>query len=162
AVLLGLAFRSFFVGLISILPGLFPVMATGALLWFLGGGLEFASVVALIVIFGLGIDALVHFLNRLRLEEQKGDGPEKRVRRARERDPPCARAGWTGDHSHDDGAGLRARGDRLLRLAVAQNIRARLRRHSARLPYCRSRIPARDNIALSALRLEGWRRERGG
>jgi predicted RND superfamily exporter protein len=83
AVLLGLAFRSFFVGLISILPGLFPVMATGALLWLLGGGLEFASVVALIVIFGLGIDALVHFLNRLRLEEQQGDAPENAIRRAR-------------------------------------------------------------------------------
>jgi predicted RND superfamily exporter protein len=83
AVLLGLAFRSFFVGLISILPGLFPVMATGALLWLLGGGLEFASVVALIVIFGLGIDALVHFLNRLRLEEEQGDAPEHAIRRAR-------------------------------------------------------------------------------
>lgn len=83
AVLLALAFRSVFVGLISILPGLFPVMATGALLWALGGGLEFASVVALIVIFGLGIDALVHFLNRLRLEEQVGDAPEHAIRRAR-------------------------------------------------------------------------------
>jgi len=83
AALLGLAFRSFFVGLISILPGLFPVMATGALLWALGGGLEFASVVALIVIFGLGVDALVHFLNRLRLEERQGDAPEHAIRRAR-------------------------------------------------------------------------------
>jgi predicted RND superfamily exporter protein len=58
-------------------------MATGALLWLLGGGLEFASVVALIVIFGLGIDALVHFLNRLRLEEEQGDAPEHAIRRAR-------------------------------------------------------------------------------
>jgi predicted RND superfamily exporter protein len=83
SILLGLAFRSFFVGFISILPGLFPVMAAGSLLWVLGGGLEFASVVALIVIFGLGIDALVHFLNRLRIEEQTGDPPEETIRRAR-------------------------------------------------------------------------------
>ncbi len=83
ATLLALAFRSVFVGVISILPGLFPVMAAGAFLWLFEGGLEFASVVALIVIFGLGIDALIHFLNRLRLEEEVGDAPELAIRRAR-------------------------------------------------------------------------------
>ena len=71
AVLLGLAFRSVFVALITILPGLFPVVAAGAWLWFRSGGLEFASVVALLVVFGLGVDALIHFLNRLLLEEEK-------------------------------------------------------------------------------------------
>jgi hypothetical protein len=71
AVLLGLAFRSGFVALITILPGLFPVVAAGAWLWMRGGGLEFASVVALLVVFGLGVDALIHFLNRLLIEEAK-------------------------------------------------------------------------------------------
>lgn len=83
AVLLALAFRSFFVGVISLLPGLFPVVASGALLYALGGGLEFASVVALLVVFGLGVDALIHFLNRLRLEEGPGVPPELAIRRAR-------------------------------------------------------------------------------
>ena len=82
-VLLGLAFRSPFVAVVSLLPGLFPVLASGALLWALDDGLEFASVVALLVVFGLGIDALIHFLNRLRLEERKGDAPEHAIRRAR-------------------------------------------------------------------------------
>jgi hypothetical protein len=82
-VLLGLAFRSPFVAIVSLLPGLFPVLASGALLWSLNDGLEFASVVALLVVFGLGIDALIHFLNRLRLEERKGDEPEHAIRRAR-------------------------------------------------------------------------------
>ncbi len=82
-VLLGLAFRSPFVAVVSLLPGLFPVLASGALLWAQGAGLEFASVVALLVVFGLGIDALIHFLNRLRLEERKGDAPEHAIRRAR-------------------------------------------------------------------------------
>ena len=81
--LLGLAFRSPFVAVVSLLPGLFPVLASGALLWAQGAGLEFASVVALLVVFGLGIDALIHFLNRLRLEERKGDAPEHAIRRAR-------------------------------------------------------------------------------
>ncbi|WP_425284110.1 efflux RND transporter permease subunit [Hyphomicrobium facile] len=83
AVLLAIAFRSFFVGVISLLPGLFPVVTTGAMLWFLGGGLEFSSVVALIVVFGLGVDALIHFLNRLRLEEKPGVAPEVAIRNAR-------------------------------------------------------------------------------
>lgn len=83
AILLAIAFRSFFVGVISLLPGLFPVVATGTFLYLTDGGLEFASVVALLVVFGLGVDALIHFLNRLRLEEQSGDPPELAIRRAR-------------------------------------------------------------------------------
>jgi len=71
SVLLGLAFWSPFVTAITVLPGLFPVVAAGAWLWSRGGGLEFASVVALLVVFGLGIDALIHFLNRLLIEEAK-------------------------------------------------------------------------------------------
>ena len=83
AILLALTFRSFFVGVVSLLPGLFPVVTSGALLWLKGDGLEFASVVALLVVFGLGVDALIHFLNRLRLEEQAGESPEAAIRRAR-------------------------------------------------------------------------------
>ena len=83
AVLLAIAFRSVFVGFISLLPGLFPVVTSGALLWYLNGGLEFASVVALLVVFGLGVDALIHFLNRLRLEEGPGVSPEVAIRNAR-------------------------------------------------------------------------------
>ncbi|MEQ1651689.1 MAG: MMPL family transporter [Hyphomicrobium sp.] len=83
AILLAIAFRSVFVGIISLLPGLFPVVTSGAMLWLKDGGLEFSSVVALLVVFGLGVDALIHFLNRLRLEEQVGDSPEAAIRRAR-------------------------------------------------------------------------------
>lgn len=83
AILLGVAFRSVFVGLISVLPGMFPVVAAGAGLALLGRGLEFSSVVALIVIFGLGIDSLIHFLNRLRRQEKPGEDPVHAIREAR-------------------------------------------------------------------------------
>ncbi|MFN0219523.1 MAG: efflux RND transporter permease subunit [Hyphomicrobium sp.] len=83
AILLAIAFKSFFAGFISLLPGLFPVVTAGAVLWLTDGGLEFASVVALLVVFGLGVDALIHFLNRLRLEEHDGEPPEAAIRRAR-------------------------------------------------------------------------------
>ena len=34
-------------------------------LYFVGSGLQFASIVALTVFFGLGLGATIHFLNRL-------------------------------------------------------------------------------------------------
>ena len=83
AALIGLAFRSFSSAVISLLPSLFPVVATGAMLWAFGQGVEFASVVALLIIFGLGVDALLHFLNRLTREEKAGEDPVIAIRRAR-------------------------------------------------------------------------------
>ncbi|WP_315706200.1 MULTISPECIES: efflux RND transporter permease subunit [unclassified Bradyrhizobium] len=68
AMFIGLAFRSWVVMLACILPGIFPVVMSGTLLWAMGEGLQFASVVALTVSFGLGLSATIHFLNRLRLE----------------------------------------------------------------------------------------------
>ena len=54
AIFIGLAFRSVVVMLSCILPGIFPVVLSGTVLWLLGEGLQFASVVALTVSFGLG------------------------------------------------------------------------------------------------------------
>jgi uncharacterized protein len=82
AVFIGLAFRSFVVMLASILPGIFPVVLSGMLLWALGEGLQFASVVALTVSFGLGLSATIHFLNRLRHEERPDQDPAIAVERA--------------------------------------------------------------------------------
>ena len=83
ALLLALAFRSVFVGVVSLLPGLYPVVASGAFLWARGDGLEFASVVALLVVFGLSIDALIHFFNRLSIEEAEEPRADIAIRRAR-------------------------------------------------------------------------------
>ncbi len=82
AVFIGLAFRSVVVMFASILPGIFPVVLSGTVLWVLGEGLQFASVVALTVSFGLGLSATIHFLNRLRLEEKPGVDEAQAVERA--------------------------------------------------------------------------------
>ncbi|EKS30664.1 efflux RND transporter permease subunit [Afipia felis] len=82
AAFIGLAFRSLTVMFVSILPGIFPVVLSGTVLWLLGEGLQFASVVALTVSFGLGLSATIHFLNRLRLEEQPGVDEGLAVERA--------------------------------------------------------------------------------
>jgi len=82
AIFIGLAFRSVVVMLSCILPGIFPVVMSGTVLWLMGEGLQFASVVALTVSFGLGLSATIHFLNRLRLENTPGVSPQLAVERA--------------------------------------------------------------------------------
>ena len=52
------------------------------MLWLLGKGLQFASIVALIVSFGLGLSATIHFLNRMRREDKPEDDPGVAVERA--------------------------------------------------------------------------------
>src|SRR5204862_3012429 len=82
AIFIGLAFRSAVVMFACILPGIFPVVLSGTVLWLMGEGLQFASVVALTVSFGLGLSATIHFLNRLRLEDSPGADPAIAVERA--------------------------------------------------------------------------------
>jgi predicted RND superfamily exporter protein len=81
AAFIGVAFWSPIVMLISILPGLFPIVFAGSLLLLLGQGLQFASVIALTVSFGLGLSATIHFLNRLQIEDVDPD-PAVGVERA--------------------------------------------------------------------------------
>jgi uncharacterized protein len=82
AAFIGAAFRSFAVMLSAVLPGIFPIFAAGALLRALGLGLQFASIVALTVSFGLGLSATIHFLNRLRLESDPDEDPGIAVEKA--------------------------------------------------------------------------------
>ncbi len=81
AAFIGIAFWSPIVMLISVLPGLFPIVFAGSLLLLLGQGLQFASVIALTVSFGLGLSATIHFLNRLQIEDVDPD-PAVGVERA--------------------------------------------------------------------------------
>ena len=81
-IFLGLAFRSVMVAVVTVLPTLFPVFTAGAVLAASGEGLQFASIVALIVSFGLSLNAAVHYLNRLRLEDRPGEDPAIGVERA--------------------------------------------------------------------------------
>ncbi len=82
AAFIGLAFRSVIVMLSAMLPAIFPILASGVLLWVVGSGLQFASIVALTVSFGLGLSATIHFLNRLRLEDRPDQSPGVGVERA--------------------------------------------------------------------------------
>jgi predicted RND superfamily exporter protein len=70
-IFLGIALRSVVSGLASVLPSLFPIFATGAILGLFADGLQFASIIAITVAFALAIDSTIHFLNRFNLEEQR-------------------------------------------------------------------------------------------
>lgn len=82
SILLGIVFRSPLVGGTSLLPNLFPIVTAGAVLAALGAGLQFASIIALTIAFGLSLNAGVHYFNRLRLEHDPDADPATGVSRA--------------------------------------------------------------------------------
>ena len=116
AAFIGLAFRSLAVAPASLLAGIFPVLAAGALLRLLGQGLQFASVVALMVSFGLGLSATIHFLNRMWREDRRDRDPAIAVERATVLDR-------TGADPDDVGARLRSGGPRILGLPALRVFR---------------------------------------
>jgi predicted RND superfamily exporter protein len=71
-VIIGAAFRSFSAPLIAFLPNIFPILASGALLYLLGLGLDYAGIIALTVAFGLAVDDTVHFVARFQYERREG------------------------------------------------------------------------------------------
>ncbi len=72
-VLIGLALRSLTAALVSILPNLLPIAVGGAYLYLSGKGLQFTSVVAFTIGFGIAVDSTIHVLNRYRLALQQGE-----------------------------------------------------------------------------------------
>ena len=71
---LTLVYRSLRLGLISIIPNIFPLAATGFLLWVVGMHLEIVSVCAFTVCLGIAVDDTIHFLTRYREESEKSEG----------------------------------------------------------------------------------------
>jgi len=77
--LIGIAFRSLAASLFSIVPNLIPIVAAGTILYIGGKGLEYASVIALTVAFGMAVDDTIHFLNRFHLERRRSVSIEEAV-----------------------------------------------------------------------------------
>ncbi len=70
--LIGLCFRSVRFALYSILPNLTPIVVAGAMLYLTGQGLQFTSIVAFTIAFGIAVDNTIHFLHRFQLEKHRG------------------------------------------------------------------------------------------
>lgn len=67
--IIALAFLNISFGALSFLPNVLPLFATGSFLYITGRGMQFTSVIALTVAFGIAVNSAVHFLNRFRLPQ---------------------------------------------------------------------------------------------
>jgi len=115
AAFIGVAFRSVQAMLASILPAVFPIVVAGTLLWALGDGLQFASVVALTVSFGLGLSATIHF--------PQSAASRGAVRRWFSRKRQTRHhSGWTGIDSHIRSAFMRTDGHGVLQFAGVEDV----------------------------------------
>jgi predicted RND superfamily exporter protein len=76
-----LAYRSIRLGLIAVIPNVFPLAATGTFLVLTGQSLEIVSVCAFTVCLGIAVDDTIHFLTRYQ-EELEHHGEREAIRRA--------------------------------------------------------------------------------
>lgn len=79
---LAAVYKSVRLGLISILPNIFPLAVTGAFLAVTGQSLELVSVCAFTVCLGIAVDDTIHFLTRYTEESAKGLSDEEAIRKA--------------------------------------------------------------------------------
>jgi len=61
--LIGLAFGSLRIALVSAVPNMFPILGTQAYLWATGAGLQLTSVMALTIAFGIAVNDTIHMLS---------------------------------------------------------------------------------------------------
>ncbi|GAB5402188.1 MAG: MMPL family transporter [Aureliella sp.] len=81
-IVLTVVYRSIRLGLISIIPNLFPLAVTAAFLWVAGYNLEIAMVCSFTVCLGIAVDDTIHFLTRYREELQESPDPQAAIRKA--------------------------------------------------------------------------------
>lgn len=81
-VVLAIAYRSIRLGLISIVPNLFPLAVTGAAMAVTGHTLEIVSVCAFTVCLGIAVDDTIHFLTRYLEERETSRALDAAIRKA--------------------------------------------------------------------------------
>jgi predicted RND superfamily exporter protein len=62
------AFRNWSIGALAVMSNTLPILATCAVLYLLGRGMQFNTVIALTVAFGIAVDDTTHYLNRFLLQ----------------------------------------------------------------------------------------------
>ncbi|MCZ4273136.1 efflux RND transporter permease subunit [Maritalea porphyrae] len=74
--IIGIAFRSWKVALICIIPNFAPILGTELYLWVSGAGLQLTTVISLTIAFGIAVDDTIHFMNHY--VRARGQGLEHR------------------------------------------------------------------------------------
>ena len=75
-------FRSLRLGLIAILPNMFPLAVAGTMLWATGRYLQLTSVIVFSVSLGIAVDDTIHFINRFQREMEVDGNVRKSIERA--------------------------------------------------------------------------------
>jgi predicted RND superfamily exporter protein len=65
-----------------VIPNVFPLAATGFLLWAVGNSLEIVSVCAFTVCLGIAVDDTIHFVTRYQEQDEASLGRRAAIRRA--------------------------------------------------------------------------------
>ena len=79
---LAVVYRSIRLGLISIIPNMFPLVFTGAYLELTGYHLEIVMVLNFTVCLGIAVDDTIHFLTRYLEERELTDSQDEAIRKA--------------------------------------------------------------------------------
>ena len=80
--ILTVVYRSIRIGLVSIVPNLFPLVATGATLVLAGQYLELVTVCVFTICIGIAVDDTIQFLTRYTEERSAGGEHRETIRRA--------------------------------------------------------------------------------
>lgn len=78
---LTLAYRSLWMGLVTIVPNVFPLAFMGAVLYWTGGSLEIVTVCSFTICLGIAVDDTIHFLTRFEQERKLGGTTSEIIRR---------------------------------------------------------------------------------
>lgn len=79
-VVITVAVRSIRFGLLSLIPNIFPLVATGAMRAFIDTSLDVASACSFAICLGIAVDDTIHFLMRFRHEREQGNDVESSIR----------------------------------------------------------------------------------
>ena len=101
-VVLTLVYRSIRIGLISVIPNLFPLTATAGFLVAMGGALDFATVCSFTVCLGIAVDDTIHFLSRFQQELESQGERQMRIYRPSPCPLPCCSAARAGARVHSN------------------------------------------------------------
>jgi predicted RND superfamily exporter protein len=80
-VVITIAVRSIRFGLLSVIPNIFPLVATGAMHACIDTSLDIASACSFAICLGIAVDDTIHFLMRFRHEREQGYDVESSIRR---------------------------------------------------------------------------------
>ncbi len=81
-IVLAIVYRSLRLGLISVIPNMFPLVVTGTYLALAGYNLEIVMVCNFTICLGIAVDDTIHFLTRYREEREQSDDEHTAIRRA--------------------------------------------------------------------------------